>query len=109
MNIPLLPKSWQSTDLILPDNMSEADWRKAGVILGGLDRTLTWAIGDWWQFGHRYGDRKAIVTAKDWQGVSYESCMNAASVARKFPTSRRREVLSFDHHAAVASLPAKQS
>jgi N6-adenosine-specific RNA methylase IME4 len=97
------------TTFHLPDDLSKAGWREMGIRLGKLDRTLTWAIGDWWLFGHRYGDRKAIVSAKDWQGVSFASCMNAARVCKRFPTSRRREVLSFEHHAVVASLPPNQA
>jgi N6-adenosine-specific RNA methylase IME4 len=97
------------TTFHLSDDLSEAGWREMGIRLGKLDRVLAWAIGDWWLFGHRYGDRKAIVTAKDWQGVSFASCMNAARVCKRFPTSRRREVLSFDHHAVVASLPPNQA
>jgi hypothetical protein len=89
--------------------MSECEWREIGIALGQVERTLPWKIGDWWTFGHRYGHRKAIVTAKDWIGVSYASCMNAARVCRRFPTSRRREDLSFDHHAVVASLPPNQA
>ena len=36
--------------------------------------------------------------------MGYGTIRNLASVARKIETSRRREVLSWDHHAAVASL-----
>jgi hypothetical protein len=50
----------------------------------------------WWAYGEaRYGERKAIVDAEDWEGPSFEAAMNGASVCRKFETSRRREVLSF--------------
>ena len=64
-----------------------------------------WAIGDWWAFGQqRYGERAAVVNGDDWDGPKYEVCMNAASIARKFETSRRREVLSWSHHAEVAAL-----
>ncbi len=70
-----------------------------------------WWIGDWWAYGkHRYGDRAAIVQAQDWTGPSYQVCMYAASVCRRFPTtSRRREVLTFNHHAEVAALPHDQA
>ena len=67
------------TTFHLSDDLSEAGWREMGIRLGKLDRVLAWAIGDWWLFGHRYGDRKAIVTAKDWQAgcklrFLYECC-----------------------------------
>jgi hypothetical protein len=35
--------------------------------------------------------------------------MNAASVCRKFETSRRREDLTFKHHAEVAALPTDEA
>jgi hypothetical protein len=34
---------------------------------------------------------------------------NAASVCKAFETSRRREVLSFTHHAGVAALPPDEA
>ena len=37
------------------------------------------------------------------------TCANAASVCRAFETSRRREVLSFGHHAEVAALDVKET
>ena len=39
-------------------------------------------------------------------GLSAGALFNLASVARRVQSSRRREGLSWDHHAAVASLPA---
>jgi hypothetical protein len=51
----------------------------------------------------------AIVEREDWDGPKFQTCANAASVARAFETSRRREVLSFKHHAEVASLPPAEA
>jgi hypothetical protein len=67
------------------------------------DHGVSWWIGDWWAFGEqRYGDRKAITEADDWDGPAFQTCADAAMVCRAFETSRRREVLSFTHHAEVA-------
>jgi hypothetical protein len=64
---------------------------------------LQWLIGDWWRFGaYRYGERKQAVEGWGWLAV--ETVQNYGHVCAKFETSRRREVLSFSHHAAVASL-----
>ena len=57
---------------------------------------------------HRYGERAAVVKSEDWEGPELGACMNAASVCRSNETSRRRELLSFSHHAEVAALPVKQ-
>jgi hypothetical protein len=38
-----------------------------------------------WAFGeHRYGNRKAIVEAENWDGPAFSTCVNAATVARAF-------------------------
>jgi hypothetical protein len=72
-----------------------------------MERRVSWLIGEWWIFGeHRYGDRKAVVEAPDWEGPSYQACKDAATVVRAFERSRRRDLLSFNHHAEVAALSA---
>lgn len=94
----------------LPEDLSEQDWLSAGALLGKLERSVTWWLGDWWAFGERrYGERKAIVTAEDWEGPAFQTCRNAAAICQAFETSRRRDVLSFSHHAEVASLPPTQA
>ena len=100
-----------SSYLSLPENLPFEDWRDIGVQLARASGRLNWLIGDWWAFGlHRYGERKAVVQSEDWHGPSYERCMNIAYVCQTFrETSRRREVLSFGHHEAVAALPAAKA
>jgi N6-adenosine-specific RNA methylase IME4 len=89
----------------LPDDLSEAEWRVAGGLLGKIEHSVSWWIGDWWAFGeHKYGDRKAIVEADDWEGPGFQTCADAAYVCKAVETSRRREVLSFNHHREVAAL-----
>jgi hypothetical protein len=48
-----------------------------------------------------------MLEAEDWDGPAYQTCANAASVCKAIETSRRREVLSFNHHAEVAALHLK--
>jgi N6-adenosine-specific RNA methylase IME4 len=91
----------------LPADLSETDWQAAGEVLGKVERSVSWWIGDWWAYGEAtYGDRKAIIDADDWQGPAFQTAANAATVCRMFETSRRREILSFSHHAEVAGLAA---
>jgi hypothetical protein len=53
-----------------------------------------WWLGDWWALGEsRYGERKAIVEAEDWEGPAYQTCRNAASIATAFEMSRRQPML----------------
>jgi hypothetical protein len=74
-------------------------------VLGKIEHSVSWWIGDWWAFGeHRYGDRKAMVEAEDWEGPAYQTCFNAWNIAKRFEINRRRLNLSFTHHAEVAGL-----
>ena len=94
----------------LPADMTEREWRAAGELLGKVERSVSWWLGDWWAFGvTRYGERKAIVQDEDWDGPELQTCKNAAAVCRTFETSRRRDVLSFNHHTEVASLPPAEA
>ena len=94
----------------LPADMSREDWCAAGALLGKIERSVLWWLGDWWAYGEsRYGDRKALVESDGWEGPGFGACMNAAAVCRTFETSRRREVLPFAHHQEVASLPADEA
>ena len=106
MTLPTLRGETTLTGWRLPNNMTVEEWKAAGQTLGRIERAVMWWIGDWWAYGeHRYGDRKAIVEAPDWSGPKFQTCANAANVCRAFETSRRREVLTFTHHAEVAALP----
>jgi hypothetical protein len=82
-------------------------WSALGEKLAGRKNSLCWWLGDWLVFGERnylrYRD------AIDATGLDYQTLRNYAAVARRFPLSRRRDTLSFQHHAAVAALgPAVQ-
>src|SRR5260370_2413896 len=94
----------------LPADLDHARWCEIGANLCHLEHALAWWVGDWWAFGeHHRGARRELTTHLGWQGPAYQTCANAAAVCRAFEISRRREVLSFSHHAAVAALaPAEQ-
>jgi hypothetical protein len=95
----------ETCSLHLPKDLSKEGWLRVGTTLSRIDSCISWWLGDWWLFGEfRYGARKAMVEAVDWEGPSYQTCMNVAVVCKAFETSRRREVLSFSHHAEVAAL-----
>jgi Protein of unknown function (DUF1778) len=62
-----------------------------------------WWIGDWLVFGqHVYGNRYRTAAAET--GLDYQTLRNYTWVASRFVRSRRRDLLSFGHHAEVASL-----
>jgi hypothetical protein len=71
---------------------------------------VSWWVGDWWKYeGHEYGDRKAALEAGDWQGPAYQTCRNNGWVCEAFETSRRRDILTFTHHAEAAGLSSDEA
>jgi hypothetical protein len=95
--------------LELPPSTSFDEWVRIGRNLCLSSQALNWHIGDWWAFGdHRYGDR-AQSAAEGIFGREFQTLANLATVSRAVETSRRREHLSWTHHAEVASLPAEEA
>jgi hypothetical protein len=102
-----IPEDRPVLSLELPAQTSFDEWVAIGRRLCLGSQAINWHIGDWWAFGnHRYGAR-AKVAAEGIFEREFQTLMNTASVCRSFPTSRRREGLSFSHHAEVASLDPK--
>jgi hypothetical protein len=92
------------TGLYLPANLSMEAWQRIGRQLFVISDSSAWWWGDWLVFGEkRYADRyqRAIKETS----LDYQTLRNYAWVARRFPVVRRREALSFQHHAVVAALP----
>ncbi|WP_406120425.1 LmbU family transcriptional regulator [Streptomyces canus] len=91
------------TGLEFPRNMPFARWLDVGRHLAGAASSSAWCLGDWLNYGEvsyngRY--REAI----EQSSLDYQTLRNYAWVTRKFERHRRRENLSFGHHAEVASL-----
>ena len=98
------------TGLILPSKLPLRDWLALGNALVHGQTQLQWAIGDWWRYGdHAYGKRKALTDNAGGIGLGFQTCRNLAWVASSFEASRRRDTLSFKHHAEVAALPADEA
>lgn len=79
-------------------------WLGIGRHLAAVSTSSAWCLGDWLVYGQdsypgRYRD------ALGWTGLDYQTLRNYAWVARRFGLSRRRDTLSFGHHAEVAALP----
>jgi hypothetical protein len=89
----------------LSKSLTQTQWQEIGIKLCQFEEAKQWWWGDWWAFSeHKWGERKAIVENKDWQGPAYGTCANNATVSRAFEPSRRREDLSFHHHQQLAAL-----
>jgi hypothetical protein len=92
------------TFLQLPDRMPLEHWLHIGEQISVISDASAWWIGDWLAYGeHAYPDRYREAMTRS--SLQYQTLRNYAWVARKFPASRRRDSLSFQHHFEVASLP----
>jgi hypothetical protein len=79
-------------------------WALLGCRISGMSNACAWCLGDWLNYGERtFGQR--YKTALEATALDYQTLRNYAWVARRFEMSRRRDTLSFQHHAEVASLP----
>jgi hypothetical protein len=96
-----------SCGLQLSPDVGFAAWAALGARIAGMASGCAWCLGDWLVFGERaYGQR--YKTALETTSLDYQTLRNYAWVARTFPRSRRRDTLSFQHHAEVAALPEPQ-
>jgi hypothetical protein len=89
--------------LVLNDGLAFGRWRQIGKQLSTITDSSAWWLGDWLVFGERqYSDRYRQAVAET--SLDYQTLRNYAWVARNVPLSRRRDSLSFQHHAEVAAL-----
>lgn len=79
------------------------DWLAFGKKLFQLKQATQWAIGDWINYGEAYYGEK-YAQALDVTEVSFRTLQNYAWLSKSFPISRRRENLSWSHHAAVKGI-----
>jgi hypothetical protein len=79
------------------------EWLRQGSRLGLAGRNASWWIGDWLRYGTaRYGSK--YTAAARVTGYDRQTLMNMVYVATRFEISRRRENLSWSHHAELAAL-----
>jgi hypothetical protein len=89
--------------LRLRDGLTFEDWVGAGRQISKISSASAWWLGDWLLYGEQaYGRRYRA--ALELTPFDYKTLRNYAWVARRFAMSRRRDSLSFQHHAEVASL-----
>jgi hypothetical protein len=89
--------------LLLPKRMAFEKWVGIGSYLSNIMSGSAWCLGDWLVYGEatfngRYQDAIELTS------LDYQTLRNHAWIARCFPMSRRRDGLSFTHHAEVAAL-----
>ena len=92
------PLCWQ-----VEGELEIEEWADHGRRLGMIGRGAGWWIGDWLAYGNeRFGERYS--RASRLTGYDVQTLMNMVYVASCVDASRRRENLSFSHHAEVAAL-----
>lgn len=95
-----------TADVALSGPISWEAWYEYGRRLSSFERHFRWLLGDWYLLGEtRFGEAAAQAV----EAVSLKTVQNAAWVAERFPPSRRRENLSWSHHAEVAGLEAAEA
>jgi len=92
----------------LPDaELTYEDWLRQGSRLGLAGRSAAWWIGDWLRYGTaRYGSKYAAAARTT--GYDRQTLMNMVYVATRFDFSRRRENLSWSHHAELTALDVEE-
>ena len=84
-------------------NPSFNQWLECGEFIKRANGAVHFWIGDWINFGERkYGEKYS--QALDESQYDYQTLRNDAWIARRVELSRRRDNLSFSHHADVAEL-----
>lgn len=90
--------------LQLPRQLPFEHWADIGRQLSAACTSAAWCLGDWLSFGQRAFARRYL-QAIEQTSLDYQTLRNYAWVANRFALSRRRDTLSFGHHAEVAALP----
>jgi hypothetical protein len=91
------------TTLQIPSSIPLQTWCRIGEQIMLLRNSSAWWLGDWIVYGQdEFGDR--YKRAIEETSLNYQTLRNYAWVARRFAPYRRRDGLSFQHHAEVASL-----
>ncbi len=104
--------SWRQADLtpvawVAGGELPYDDWVRQGSRLGVASRGSGWWIGDWVRYGAtRYGRRYAVAAAVT--RYDEQTLMNMVYVATRFEISRRRESLSWSHHAELAAIDREE-
>ncbi|MFG2312760.1 LmbU family transcriptional regulator [Streptomyces sp. NPDC048566] len=94
----------QKSGMVFPQNLSERSWEQIGTNLREFVNSSAWWLADWLIYGETtYGWRR-YKEAVERTGLDYQTLRNYAWVARRFEQHRRRDGLSFAHHAEVTRL-----
>lgn len=98
-----------SIGLVFAGDVTFPEWVQIGEDLAVEYKSCHWRIGDWLNYGERkWGEVYAQALENDGSGFAYQTLANDKYVASRIELSRRKEHLSFTHHAEVAGLEPEQ-
>jgi hypothetical protein len=83
------------------------EWAAIGRRLGGIGRCSQWWLGDWVRYGSAKWGEKYAVAARI-TGYDPHSLRNMVWISSRFDPSRRRDNLTWSHHASVATLDSEE-
>lgn len=90
--------------MLFPQDLSQRSWERIGTGLRELTNSSAWWLADWLIFGEAAYGLRRYREAIERTGLDYQTLRNYAWVARRFEHHRRRDGLSFAHHAEVTRL-----
>jgi hypothetical protein len=93
----------QKCGLHISNGISFRNWEVIGRQLLAVADSSTWWIADWLVYGETSFQERYPEAIRA-TSLNYQTLRNYAWVARRFAPSRRRDSISFGHHAEVAAL-----
>lgn len=97
------PSGMTAVAWIPPRDLDAREWVMAGKRLGAMNRCSQWWLGDWIRYGaSRWGEKYKEATRIT--GYDIQTLRNIAYVAGQMEVSRRRDNLTWSHHAEVCAL-----
>lgn len=82
------------------------DWEEVGKFIQRSNEAVQFWRGDWLNFGENNYDTWTQHFGKE--EAAYQTLANEKWVASRIPPSRRRETLSWSHHAEIADLEPEE-
>ena len=95
------------TSLRFTRELKFEEWECYGRLLVSVEGAVRWWLGDWLRYGEGRGDWGEMYSQALNAG-SYGGLRNCAWLAGVFELSRRRDNLSWSHHAEVAALEVSE-
>jgi DNA modification methylase len=95
------------TGMEIDGSLAYTEWESLGEELTEIEGAVQWWIGDWINYGEKeYGE--TYTQALDETGLDYQTLRNEKWVSSEIELSRRRDNLSWSHHAEIARLETEE-